>query len=177
MATKTIKNTSPEKFDSDVNEGVLTKEDILSNETDILSGLLELGNTRNNPEEYHEIQIKREGVVKLSFRIRPLSEKEMISCNEQATKYAPPKNGKPRVALKTDVPKMRSLFIYTATVDEDRAKIWDNSQAKERFNILESADMIDMVLKGGEKDKILSKIDEISGYHDEVSVEEQAKNS
>lgn len=172
-------NTMVEKFDEDVGgmevSEKLTKEEILQSESDILAGLLELGNTRNNPEEYHKIQIRREGKVKLEFRIRPLSEKEMIGCNEQATKYAPPKGGKPRTALKTDVPKMRSLFIYTATVDEDRKKIWDNEQAKLKFNILESADMIDMVLKGGEKDQILAKIDEISGYHDDIEV--MAKNS
>lgn len=173
--TKNVVNTSPEAFDTPEEKEVLTKEEILMREPDILAGLLELGNTRNNPEEYHKIQIKREGALKLEFSIRPLSEKEMISCSEQATKYAPAKGGKPRTALKTDVPKMRSLLIYTATIDEDRKKIWDNQQAKNKFNILESADMIDMVLKGGEKEQILTKIDEISGYYD--SVEDMAKNS
>lgn len=172
MATK---NTTPELFDQD-EEGkkVGTKGEFLDNEANILASLLELGNTRNNPEEYHTIQIRRKGELKLQFRIRPLSEQEMIACSEQATKYAPAQNGKPRSPIKTDTPKMRSLFIYTATVDEDRAKIWDNQQAKAKFNVLESCDMIDLVLKGGEKEQVLQKIDEISGYFD--SVEEVAKN-
>ncbi len=171
-----IKNTSPEKFDvNEDKEEVLTKEEILQTEPDILSALLELGNAKDNPDEYHKVTIRRNDEDKFSFRIRPLSEKEMISCNEQATKYSPSKNGKPRVALKTDLPKARSLLIYTATVDEDRKKIWDHPEAKKKFNILESADMIDIVLKGGEKDQIISKIDEISGYYDVV--ETSAKNS
>lgn len=169
-----LENTSGERFDLEEENVGFSSEEILRNEGDILAGLLELGNTRNNPEEYHKIQIRRNGEIKLEFRIRPLSEQEMISCSEQATKYAPPKAGKPRVAMKTDTPKMRSLFIYTATVDEDRKKIWDNPQAKQAMNLLESVEMIDLVLKGGEKEQILNKIDEISGYHD--SVEELAKN-
>lgn len=177
MSTKKVTNTAPEQFDHNEQEQevhIPEKEEILMNESTILAGLLELGNTRNNPDEYEKIQIRRNGVVKLEFRIRPLSEQEMISCSEQATKYAPAKGGRPRTALKTDTPKMRSLFIYTATVDEDRGKIWDNPQAKMKFNLLESHDMIDIVLKGGEKEQILNKIDEISGYHD--SVEVLAKN-
>lgn len=169
MATK---NTTPEQFDTQ--DSKQTTSDVLQNESNILASLLELGNTRNNPDEYHTICIRRKEEVKLQFRIRPLSEQEMLSCSEQATKYAPAQNGKPRTPLKTDTPKMRSLFIYTATVDEDRKKIWDNPQAKASFNVLESCDMIDIILKGGEKEQVLQKIDEISGYYD--SVEDVAKN-
>lgn len=176
MSSK-VKNTMPESFDSlNVDEKVLSQGEILMSESDILAGLLELGETRNNPEEYHKIQIKRNGIIKLEFRLRPLSEPEMISCSEQATKYAPAKGGKPRTAIKTDAPKMRSLFIYTATVDEDRKKLWDNPKVKDSFNVLEGHEVIDFVLKGGEKEQILTVIDEISGYHDSIGVEDLAKN-
>lgn len=175
MVNQKWENTNPEPYEEvEGMDTVERKEELLEKERDVLAGLLELGNTRNNPEEYEKIVIRRNGEEKLAFSIRPLSEAEMISCSERATKYAPAKGGKPRTAIKTDMPKMRSLFIYTATIDEDRKKIWDNPQAKLHFNVLESADMIDMVLKGGEKEQILNKIDDISGYHD--SVEELAKN-
>ena len=70
--------------------------------------------------------------------------------------------------------KMRSWLIYTATVDEDRAKTWDNKQAQEALNILQGVDMVDAVLLSGEKDRIIDRINEISGYDDDQ--DETAKN-
>ena len=70
--------------------------------------------------------------------------------------------------------KFRSWLIYTATVDEDRAKLWDNKQAQQAFNVLQGVDVIDCVLLSGEKDRIIDRINEISGYDDEA--DETAKN-
>ena len=70
--------------------------------------------------------------------------------------------------------KFRSWLIYAATVDEDRAKTWDNKQAQEALGVLQGVDMIDAVLLSGEKDRIIDRINEISGYGDDV--EETAKN-
>lgn len=66
-------------------------------------------------------------------------------------------------------------MIYTATIDEDRAKTWDNKKAQEAFNVLQGVDVIDAVLLSGEKDRIIEVINEISGYDD--SLDEIAKNS
>lgn len=175
MATKTTNTTPNEAFDEKEVSTKLTKEEILEQEPNILAGLLELGDSKNNPDEYETIKICRNGVEKLSFRIRPLSEDENHSAVEKATKYSPAKRGKPRTAIKTDSAKARSYQIYIATVDEDRKKIWDNPEAKKHFNVLESVDMIDIILKAGEKVAVINKIDEISGFYD--AVEEDAKNS
>ena len=70
--------------------------------------------------------------------------------------------------------KFRSWLIYTATVDEDRAKLWDSKQAQQAFNVLQGVDLIDCVLLSGEKDRIIDRINEISGYSEEV--DETAKN-
>ena len=70
--------------------------------------------------------------------------------------------------------KFRSWLIYTATVDEDRAKLWDNKQAQQAFNVLQGVDLIDSVLLSGEKDRIIDRINEISGYGDET--DDTAKN-
>ena len=75
----------------------------------------------------------------------------------------------------TNTAKFRSWLIYTATIDEDRAKTWDNKKAQEAFNVLQGVDVIDAVLLSGEKDRIIEVINEISGYDD--SLDEIAKNS
>ena len=45
--------------------------------------------------------------------------------------------------------------------EEDRAKIWDNKQAWNKLNVFTGLDLIDAVLKAGEKDAIYDKIEEI----------------
>ena len=73
-----------------------------------------------------------------------------------------------------EVARYRSQLIYEATVDEDREKIWDNRAAWNKLNVLNGIDLVEVVLKAGEKDAILEKLDEISGY--QPNVEEVVKN-
>lgn len=168
------KNTMPELYDEEIFEENISKEEILMNESDLLAGLLELGKSKDVAENYHKIQIKRNGVIKLEFRIRPITEDESQFCMRKAHKYSKAKYGQPKKVLETDMSKFRSFMIYTATVDEDRAKIWDNKSAKDAFDIFEGWEMVDKVLLAGEKDRILDKIDEISGYGEDL--EETAGN-
>ena len=49
-----------------------------------------------------------------------------------------------------------------------------NKQAQQAFNVLQGVDLIDCVLLSGEKDRIIDRINEISGYSDEA--DETAKN-
>lgn len=169
------KNTMPEAYD-DSPAGVekLSQEEILMNEKDILRGLIEAGKEKDDEEAYEKIQIRRNGVLKFEFRIRPLSEEESIKCREHATRYAPRKRGQPKQEIETNMAKFRSWLIYAATVDEDRAKTWDNKQAQEALGVLQGVDMIDAVLLSGEKDRVIDRINDISGYGDDV--EETAKN-
>ena len=71
------------------------------------------------------------------------------------------RNSKPAEINRT---LFRSLLIYTATINEDRAKLWDNKAALEAYNILNNPEIIDKVLLAGEKDRIIDIIEEISGY-------------
>ena len=151
-----------------------SQEEVLMNEKDILRGLIEAGREKDNEETYERIQIRRNGALKFEFRIRPISEEESIKCREHATRYAPRKRGQPKQEIETNMAKFRSWLIYAATVDEDRAKTWDNKQAQEALGVLQGVDMIDAVLLSGEKDRIIDRINEISGYGDDV--EETAKN-
>ena len=169
------KNTMPEAYD-DAPAGVETQrqEEILMNEDAILRGLIEASNEKDSESSYKRVQIRRNGVLKFEFRIRPVSEEESLACHDHATKFAPRKRGQPKREIETNMSKFRSWLIYTATVDEDRAKLWDNKQAQQAFNVLQGVDLIDCVLLSGEKDRIIDRINEISGYSDEA--DETAKN-
>ncbi len=173
------RNTTPEAFEDAVEYGEgqsapMSREETLMNEGDILAGMLALGNRKDEAEKYRKIQIKDKGVLKLEFRVRPLTEDEIQTCVRRANKYAPTKPGQPKRVLDTDNSKGRSYIIYTATVDEDRAKIWDNKAAQDALGIFQGVDMVDKILLAGEKSRVLDVIDEISEY-DSVA-EEQAKN-
>lgn len=172
----TKKNTMPEQYD-EAAAGVkapATQEEILMDENALFRGLIEAGNEKDNESTYRQIQIKRNGVLKFVFRIRPVSEEESITCHDHATKFAPRKRGQPKREIETNTAKFRSWLIYTATVDEDREKLWDNKKAQEALNVLQGVDMIDAVLLSGEKDRVIDVINEISGYGDDM--EETAKN-
>lgn len=153
------------------------REFYLENEQDILRGLLEAAEDRK--KETVTIEIARNGKVYFRFRIRPLTEREYNKCRDEATKYVRNKQlGGIKMPEDTDISRYRSYLIYQATVEEDRKKLWDNKAAWEQLNVLNGPDLIEVVLKAGEKDAIVQKIDEISGYKyfEDGELEEIAKN-
>lgn len=144
-------------------------------EGDILDGLLAAAAFRT---ETYPIEIKRNGAVVLSFRVRPLSEDEYSRCLKTHTKFKKMRGGV-KVAESTDQSAYRADLIFLATVDEDRA-MWQNAEAFRKLNVATPWQLIDKVLMAGEKSAILDKLDEISGYdHDDDladETEEAAKN-
>lgn len=151
------------------------KEAYLMNENELLKGLLEAAQGKSSEENFVRLEVARNGKVYFNFRIRPLSEEEYTKCREDATKYVRNKQfGGIKLPEDTNTVRFRSALIYTATVEEDRKKIWDNKEAQKALKVLNGVDMIDQVLFAGEKDKILERIDSISGY--ESKLEEVAKN-
>jgi len=150
------------------------KNIIRSYENDILGGLLAAANFQNDEDEIVPVEIARNGVVMLKFRIRPLSEDEYNKCKNRYTKYVRNKQIGIKLPEDTDNVMYRNALIYQSTVDEDRAKLWDNKEAWRKLDVLNGVELIGKVLKAGEKDAILDKIDEISGYSSVL--EETAKN-
>lgn len=148
---------------------------IRSYEDDILGGLLAAANFQNDEDEIVPVEIARNGVVLLKFRIRPLSEDEYSKCKNRYTKYVRNKQIGIKLPEDTDSVMYRNALIYQATVDEDRTKIWDNKEAWRKLDVINGVELIGKVLKAGEKDAVLEKIDEISGYSSVL--EETAKNS
>lgn len=79
----------------------------------------------------------------------------------------------------TNAVKYRDALIYQATVEEDRAKLWDNKKAWEvmrdkGLQIMNGLDVIEYSLKAGEKDAVIDEIDKLSGYGS--NLEEVVKN-
>lgn len=154
-------------------ENTMTQEEqqqaLRTYEDDILGGLLAAAAYKDSEEETHPVEICRNGVVFLKFRIRPLSEDEYNRCKERHTKYVRNKQFGIRLPEKTDTIAYRNDLIFEATVEEDRQKIWMNREAWKRLDVINGPELIGRVLKAGEKDAVLDLIDKISGYS---SVEE-----
>ena len=170
--SETKKNTPVEEVEMGAEAD---KNLIRSYEDDILGGLLAAANFQNDEDEIVPIEIARNGVVLLKFRIRPLSEDEYSKCKNRYTKYVRNKQIGIKLPEDTDSVMYRNALIYQATVDEDRAKLWDNNEAWRKLDVINGVELIGKVLKAGEKDAVLEKIDEISGYSSVL--EETAKNS
>lgn len=150
------------------------KETIRKYEDDILGGLLAAAGYKTDEEETVPIEIKRNGAVVLKFRIRPMGEDEYLQCKKQNTIYKRNRQMGTKIAESVDAARYRAQLIYEATVDEDREKIWDNRKAWDALAVLNGIDLVEVTLKSGEKDMILTKLDEISGY--QPTLEEVAKN-
>ncbi|GEO26227.1 hypothetical protein AAC03nite_20120 [Alicyclobacillus acidoterrestris] len=151
---------------------------IRANEPDLLQGLFAAGDDAQQTTA--KISIQRNGKFFFSFNIHALSEKDYKDASDQATRFTKNKQLGIKVPEERNDAEYRSLLIYKATVDADRAALWD--AAKARYGVLTGADVIDKVLLPGEKAAILQKIDEVSGYGTdlddaETKLEETAKNS
>lgn len=150
---------------------------IRANEEDFIQGLLEAAEYAE--EETQRIEIVRGGKLYFAFHIRPLSAEEYDKCRQKNTKYVRNKQFGIKVPENTNRVKYQSQVIYTATVDEDKKKLWDNRKIWDALNakkdrVINGLDVIEITLKAGEKDRILEAIDKLSGYDDEL--EETAKN-
>lgn len=156
----------------------MTKEEekayIRAYEDDILGGLIAAASYKTDMEEVATIQIIRHKQIVLEFRIRPMSEEEYSKIRKRNTNYKRNKANGLRVAESVNSSDYRSELIYEATIDEDKAKIWDRQDAWNKFSVVNGIGLIDCVLKAGEKDAVVEKLDEISGFT--PSMEDIAKN-
>lgn len=153
------------------------REELLFNEEAILKAL---GN-KNRHEEVTEKIVVKFGDLVFSFRIRPLSEKEWDRCREKNTKYQKNRRLGMKMPESTNTVGYHSFLIYTATVEEDRAKLWDNKKfwAAAGNDVLTGTDMVDKLIPlAGKKQEIVERIERLSGYDDESeeAYDETVKN-
>ncbi len=148
-------------------EDNLQEDEFRLYEGSILNALLDTAGYADDSNERYTIRIRRqkngEQVTMFTFDIRPLSEDEWNTCRKKNTK----KKRDRRYGIdreEVDNVRFRSQVIYAATVAENGSKIWDNREAQEKLNVASGVDLIDKVLKSGEKDAVVEKIEIISGY-------------
>ena len=148
-------------------------------EYNLTESLLKAASFRTSEEAITTIEIKRNGTFYFSFRIHPISDADSRKARKKATTYMPNPQGRklPPIEKEFNSALFHSNLIYIATVAEDQQKIWNNKEVKERFDILDPIDCIDILLAVGEKLDIVDAIMDISGMSDDVtSAEEYAKN-
>lgn len=121
----------------------------------------------NYKEEIQQtIEIRRNGTLLFAFRIHPISEKDMKKATEAATiRMRNPQGAKyPPIVKERDVSVYNSNIIYLATVDEDRARFWDNKELKKRVGAELGYEMVDKALMAGEKDAVMTEINKLCGF-------------
>lgn len=150
----------------------VTPDELLINEEELLKAL-----TNNEHMVTETIEVKF-GPTIFRFRIRPLSEKEWDKCRERNTKYAKNRRlGGMRLPESTNTTGYHSDLIYTATVDEDKEKLWNNKRLWAAVNAITGTDMVDKLIPfAGKKQAIVDRIEALSGYDDEDEYEETVKN-
>lgn len=143
--------------------------------------LLKLLSTDDHVDETKVIEVKR-GKFTFRFRVRALSEREMDMCREKNTKYSKNRRlGGMRMPEKTDTVGYHTLVIYTATVKEDREKLWDNKTLWDAAKpvCVTGTDMVDRLIPlAGKKQAIFEQIEKLSGFDDddEEEYEDTVKN-
>lgn len=143
----------------------VTSEELLFNEDELLRALTD----KNIHADHIETIALMLGKVEFRFRIRPLSEKEWDACRERNTKYSKNRRlGGMRLPESTNTTGYHTDLIYSATVDEDRAKLWDNKRLWQAVNAVTGRDMVDKLIPfAGKKQAIVDRIEAISGYDDD----------
>ncbi len=161
-------------------EAPMTTEEIQDavafNENDLLKALKGEG---EHKDETKTIIVKFRAAT-FSFRIRALSEREYDECREKSTKYQKNRRlGGMRLPEKTDTVGYHTRLIYAATVDEDKALLWDNKNLWAAANAVTGTDMVDKLIPlAGKKQQIVEQIELLSGFDDdsESNYEETVKN-
>lgn len=150
------------------------REELAFNEDEILKALTD----KSQHDDHIEVIEVKLGKARFTFRIRPLSEKEWDKCRERNTKYQKNRRlGGMRLPESTNTTGYHSDLIYTATVAEDKAKLWDNKRLWDAVNAVTGTDMVDkMIPYAGKKQAIIDRIEAISGFIDDEEYNETVKN-
>ena len=134
-------------------------------EQDIVQALLLSAELRRGENNQRNVSIKRGNKILFSFTVESLGESDWDKCRRQATKNFGKRNES------FDSARFLSLVIYEATVDKS---IWNNKIIWQKLGAVCGADCVDMCLTPGEKSKIATIIEDLSGYSEEtVNVDDE----
>ncbi len=161
-------------MDEDKRDELVGAEDTILKD---IGGVLEAMETITT---YEVFEVVRDGKKLFSFRVRGLDDEEIEKCRDQATKVVKDRRlGSLAVPRDFNVAKFNSLMIYIATHPDDCKALWDNKTLWQKAGVVTGWQVIDKVLRRGEKDAVIELIEKLSGYGDEGSetAEETLKNS
>lgn len=156
--------------------GLEASSNFAQDEKNLIAALLEAADYKSAKDENTKsITIKKNGKPLFTFRVRALSQTEIQSASKKATKQLPNPAGPkyPHISGERNTASYHNYLIYSATIEEDRAKIWNNAQIKDKYNILDSADSVDVLLTAGTKSKVVDEILALSGFDGEDVVDEE----
>lgn len=156
------------------------KDYLIQNEDVILQDVAGVLEAMETITTYEVFEVVRDGKKLFSFRVRGLDDSEFEKCRDQATKVAKDRRlGSLAVPREFNSAKFNSLVIYTATHPDDKKIIWDNKDLWAKADVVTGWQLVDKVLKRGEKEKCIELIESLSGYADEdaEATEETLKNS
>lgn len=172
MSIKATVNPAAETTETTKEEQIA---DARENETALLDGLLAAADFKTSEECIKNVVISRNGKDLFSFHIHPLSEEDYNSCRKKFTKFVKSKvQGGIRVPEEVNAVNYRAELIFRATTPEDQVKVWCNKALWKKLDLVTGYEAVNALLMAGEKEAVLSLIDQISGY--ELSEEDVAKN-
>ena len=135
----------------------------------MVTSLLAAADFRNTENAVTEVEIRRAGKFYFSVHVHPISEDDVRAARKKATTYMRNPQGAKYPPIEKDFnPSLfNSWLIYLATTPEDQQKIWGNKSVKDKFDLMENVESINVLLLLGEKTALSDKIIEISGLNDE----------
>ncbi|MBO8169349.1 MAG: hypothetical protein H0Z35_09230 [Thermoanaerobacteraceae bacterium] len=155
------------------------REELLTAENTMLQDIGGVLEAMETITKYEVFDVVRDGKKLFSFRVRGLDDEEIEKCRNQATKVVKDRRlGSLVVPRDFNAAKFNSLMIYTATHPDDRKALWDNKTLWDKAGVLAGWQLVDKVLKRGEKEAVIELIEKLSGYDGEEgeTTEETLKN-
>ena len=111
--------------------GLESSTNFEQDEKSLVKALLEAADYKTgNEDSIKKIFVKKQsGETLFSFRIRGLSQSEIQAAAKKATKQIPNPAGPkyPKISGERSTTEYHNNLIYTATVDEDKQRIWGNN--------------------------------------------------
>ncbi|CEP67885.1 Clostridium phage phiCD119, XkdN [Moorella glycerini] len=156
------------------------RDELLAAENTILQdvgGVLEAMETITH---YETFNVVRDGKKLFAFRVRGLTDEEMDNCRNAATRTVKNRRlGGLATPGEFNAAKYNSMLIYTATHPDDKKWLWDNKDLWRKADVTTGWMIVDKVLRRGEKEDVITLIEQLSGYNDEdrADTEETLKNS
>lgn len=150
------------------------KDELLAMEEAVLKDISGVAKSIDTIIEYESFPVVRNGKKLFSFRVRSLDDEEIERCRTESTKMVKSKRlGGIAIPADFNAAKYNSMLIVAATHPEDRPFLWDNKELQAKAGVITPWQMVDKVLRSGEKSRVIDLIEDLSGE----DVVEVIKNS